>query len=130
MCQGARSGVPGVPGMPGVASARGMRCDSCGFGSGADGTPLLDPEDKERILARRPASGGGRQGTRPGHCGASDRECERSPWAPRAKDGIHLDLSTRYVENFKVHAGKETFPLAGQVRVVSAYRIWEDIEPL
>jgi hypothetical protein len=29
-----------------------------------------------------------------------------------------------------LHAGTETFPLADRIRAVSAYRIWEDIEPL
>lgn len=44
---------------------------------------------------------------------------------------MRIALSDLRLERIDVlHAGKETFPLAGQVRAVSAYRIWEDIEPL
>jgi hypothetical protein len=29
-----------------------------------------------------------------------------------------------------LHAGRDTFPLAPDVRAVSTYRIWSDVEPL
>lgn len=51
--------------------------------------------------------------------------------APRVTASTRTALEDLKLEGIDVlHAGEETFPLAERIRAVSAYRIWDDIEPL
>lgn len=51
--------------------------------------------------------------------------------APSVTPSMRIALEDLELERIDVlHAGTETFPLADRIRAVSAYRIWEDIEPL
>lgn len=51
--------------------------------------------------------------------------------SPRVTPSMRISLKDLRLERIDVlHAGKQTFPLAEQIRAVSTYRIWEDIEPL
>ena len=51
--------------------------------------------------------------------------------APRVTPSARAALEDLNLERIDLlHAGEETFPLAERIRAVSAYRIWDDVEPL
>lgn len=51
--------------------------------------------------------------------------------APKATPSLLTALEDLKLERIEVlHAGRDTFPLAERIRALSAYRLWDDIEPL